>query len=320
MTTMTRIEQIWSEVRESAKHQPIAEGTYKLRRIDPQFRFDVFAGVDGSGYVLLAIGVGSTPPALKLESASLDYFRQKRNDGSWLMVLRLRQLALSGVFGRLCQDLVDAMESVSNEVDLIAFFRERLILWKKLFDKGSGSFLEPYQVKGLIAELLVLEDLIVSGHRPALEAVTGWVGPCGADQDFQFADLTIEVKAVGPGADSVSISSLQQLESLVPIRLAVHTLRPASADEPNAMGLNSIVPRVEGTLASSPGALLLYQSRLLEAGYVDDPHYDTFLFQPMAREQFIVSDTFPKLTTGNVPKGLVSATYNLSLTHLRNPS
>src|SRR5687768_12181547 len=120
MTMKTRIEEIWGEIQEAARSQPIAEGNYRLRRIDPDFRFNVFAGVDSSEYVMLAIGVGRTPPALKLESASLDYFRQQRADGSWLMALRLRQLGLSGVFGRLCQDLVDATVAVSDEGELVA--------------------------------------------------------------------------------------------------------------------------------------------------------------------------------------------------------
>lgn len=314
----TRIEQIWLEISESAKAQPIADGTYKLRRIDPEFRFNVFGGVDGSGYVLLAIGVAATPPALKLESASLDYFRQRRSDGSWIMALRLRQPGLSGVFGRLCQDLIDAMGTVSSEQDLISLFRERLILWKKLFERGSGGHLEPYQIKGLIAELLVLESLVASGQRPPMEAVTAWVGPCGADQDFQLSDIAIEVKAIGPGADVVSISSLQQLDALVPIRLSVHTLRTASAGEPGALGLNALAPRIEGLLASSPGALLLYGARLLEAGYVEDPHYDTVLFQHMGIEEFAVNAAFPRLTRANVPDGVESASYAVSLNVLRS--
>jgi hypothetical protein len=315
----TRIEQVWEEINEAAKTQPIGEGAFKLRRIDPEFRFNVFAGVDSSGYVLLAIGIGRPPPALKLESASLDYFRQQRNDGTWLMALRLRQLALCGVFGRLCQDLVDATATVADEPDLVSLFRERLNLWKKLFDRGAGGQLEPYQVKGLLAELLVLEAVLLGGKRPPLEVVTAWVGPSGADQDFQFSDEAIEVKAISPGSEGVSISSLQQLDALVPIRLSVHTFRPASPGEVGAIGLNSLIPRVEGRLMVSPEALSLFAGRLLEAGYVESPHYDTILFQPMMSEEFLITGTFPRLTTARVPNGVTSATYVLSLDALRNP-
>jgi hypothetical protein len=161
---------------------------------------------------------------------------------------------------------------------------------------------------------------VLSGERQPLEAVTAWVGPCGADQDFLLSDVAIEVKAISPGSEVISISSLQQLDALVPIRLSVHTLRPASADEPGAVGLNALVPRVEGHLASSPAALLLYGARLLEAGYVEDAHYDAVHFQPMSIEEFSVSATFPRLTKANVPQGVESASYAISLSALRSPA
>ena len=315
----TKIEQVWDEIAEAAQIRPISDGSFVLRRIYPEFRFDVFAGIDSAGYVMLAVGVGHAPPAMRLESASLDYFRQQRTDGSWLMALRLRQLALSVVFGRLCQDLVDATVAVADEAALVHLFRDRLNLWKKLLENGSGGQLEPYQIKGLVAEILVLESVLQSGNRTPLELVTAWVGPTGADQDFQFSNEAIEVKAISPGSESVSISSLQQLDSALPTRLCVHTLRPASQGEEGAIGLNSLVPRVEGRLFVSPDALALFKGRLLEAGYVEGPYYDTVLFQPISTEEFSVTDVFPRLTPKQVPRGVMSASYLLSLHSIRNP-
>lgn len=315
----TRVEEIWSGIQKEVVIRPIADGNYKLLLIDPALRFNIFAGVDSSGCVMLAIGVVKTPPALRLESASLDYFRQQRSDGTWLMALRLRQLELSSVFGRLCQDVVDAMAAEIDETTLVALFRDRLTLWKKLFDHGSGGLLEPYQVKGLIAELLVLEAIVRGGNRLPLEAATAWVGPTGADQDFQFSDEAVEVKAVSPGAENIVISSLQQLDALVPIRIEVYTMRLASPGEPGGIGLNTLVPRVEGRLAAFPDALAIFRSRLLEAGYVENPHYDSILFQPMSNEDFSVAGAFPRLTLAAVPRGVTSANYNISLDILRNP-
>lgn len=315
----TRIEQVWDEIAEELRTQPLGEGGFKIKQIDRASKFNVYAGVDSSGSVMLAVSVGLLPPAIRLESASLDYFRQQRHEGSWLMALRLRQLVLCGVFGRLCQDLVDSTESVSDETELVALFRDRLNLWRKLFDHGSGGQLQPHEIKGLIAELLVLEAILLSGGRDPLELVTAWVGPTGADQDFLFSDEAIEVKAVGPGSEGVSISSLEQLHALVPIRLSIQTLRQAALGEEGAIGLNRLVPRVEGVLAASPNALALFKGRLLEGGYVEGPHYDTILFQPMASEEFQVTKSFPKLIPSEVPKGVTAATYVLSLDILRNP-
>ena len=313
----TRIETIWDEIVESARLKSIAEGSYTLRRIDPAFRFDVFAGVDASQYLMLAIGVSQTPPAIKLESTALDYFRQQRADRSWLMALRLRQPALSGVFGRLCQDLIDATASVSTEDQLVSLVRDRLNLWRNLFDLGTGGQLQPYKVKGLIAELLVLENRLASGPRSAQECVNAWTGPSRADQDFQFLDECIEVKAVGPEAEVISVSSLEQLASARPLSLIVKTLRPSAPGEADAVGLNILVPRIEGRLAASADSLALFKRKVLEAGYVEAPFYDSVLFNVLGTEIFQVTPEFPKLTSESVPEGIVSGSYAVSLNHMR---
>lgn len=306
---MTKIEELWRDALQQARTKPIEANGYRLTRMAPESRFDIYAGVDSSSFVLLAIGIHVRPPNIATDSSSLDYFRQQRKDGSWLMVLRLRQNGLETVFGRLCQDLVDAAEGVPDEKALVILFRERLNLWKKLFQHSGSGFLQPHEIKGLIAEMLVLELLLRDGQRDIYETVSGWVGPLGADQDFMYADRAIEVKAVGPGADSISISSLEQLDCTVAMHLVLVTLRPATPGEPGAIGLNALAARVEGMIAESPDALNTFKERLLEARYVEHEFYETVLFEPMSIAAYSISDTFPKLIRDMVPAGIVSASY-----------
>lgn len=310
---MTKIEALWQEAIRQARLKPIEENGYRLTRMAPDSRFDIYAGIDASSFALLAIGIHARPPNVATESSSLDYFRQQRQDGSWLMVLRLRQNGLESVFGRLCQDLVDAAEGMPDEKALVGLFRDRLNLWKKLFQHGGSGFLQPHEIKGLIAELLVLESLLCNENRDAHETVVGWAGPLGADQDFMYADRAIEVKAIGPGAESVSISSLEQLDCPVPMHLILATLRQATPGELGAVGLNGLTTRIEGLIASSPEALNVFKERLLEARYVEHDFYDTVLFEPMSRISYRVDETFPKLVSDMVPAGVIKANYALDI-------
>jgi len=310
---MTKIEELWRDALQQARTKPIEANGYRLTRMAPESRFDIYAGVDSSSFVLLAIGIHARPPNIATDSSSLDYFRQQRKDGSWLMVLRLRQNGLETVFGRLCQDLVDAAEGVPDEKALVILFRERLNLWKKLFQYGGSGFLQPHEIKGLIAELLVLEILLRDGKRDAHETVSGWTGPLGADQDFMYSDLAIEVKAIGPGAESISISSLEQLDCAVSMYLVLATLRPATPGESGAIGLNTLAAKVEGMIAESPEALGIFKERLLEARYVEHEFYETALFEPMSISAYSVTDTFPKLVRDMVPTGIVSASYAIEI-------
>ena len=310
---MTKIEKLWRDALQQARNKPIEANGFRLTRMAPESRFDIYAGVDSSSFVLLAIGIHARPPNIATDSSSLDYFRQQRKDSSWLMVLRLRQNGLESVFGRLCQDLADAAEGVPDEKALVVLFRERLSLWKKLFQHGGSGFLQPHEIKGLIAEMLVLELLIRDGERDVHETVSGWIGPLGADQDFMYSDRAIEVKAIGPGAESISISSLEQLDCAVPMDLILATLRPATPGEPGAIGLNALAARIEGMIAESPEALNIFKERLLEARYVEHEFYETVLFEPTSIAAYSVMETFPKLVRDMVPAGIVGASYSIGI-------
>lgn len=310
---MTKIEELWRDALQQARNKPIEANGIRLTRMAPESRFDIYAGVDSSSFILLAIGIHARPPNIATDSSSLDYFRQQRKDGSWLMVLRLRQNGLETVFGRLCQDLADAAEGVPDEKALVVLFRERLNLWKKLFQHGGSGFLQPHEIKGLIAEMLVLERLLQDGERDPHETVSGWVGPLGADQDFVYSDRAIEVKAVGPGADSISVSSLEQLDCPVSMYLVLATLRPATPGEPGAVALNSLAAKIEGMIAKSPEALGTFKDRLLEARYVEHEYYETILFDPMSVAAYTVTETFPKLVRDMVPSAIVSASYSIDI-------
>lgn len=310
---MTRIEELWQEAMLQARLKPIETNGFRLTRMEPDSRFDIYAGVDASYFVLLAIGIHARPPNIATESSSLDYFRQQRQDGSWLMVLRLRQNGLESVFGRLCQDLVDAANGVPDEKALVSLFRERLNLWKKLFQHGGSGLLLPHEIKGLLAEMLVLESILRDGERDSHEALAGWTGPLGADQDFMYSDLAVEVKAIAPGAESVTISSLEQLQCVVPMCLVLATLRQATPGERGAIGLNGLTAKIEGMIASSSLALTVFKERLLEARYVEHEFYDTILFEPLSVIRYRVDDGFPKLVGNMVPAGIVSASYALDI-------
>lgn len=321
MTTL--LERAWSAARERASGVESSEGGLHLIRIDDSSRWGCFGGVDDHNHVLLAVEVATRPPLIPLQSNALDYFRiERRASTSWLMVIRLKTRDLDSVFERLCQDLIDRVCRVADSEEVIRIVRTRISLWKKLFDENESGVLAEFRVKGLIVELLFLESKVAQDKSPSgcLESVTAWVGPTGADQDFVFSDHAVEVKAIGPSSEGVSISSLQQLSSPLPLTLHVRTVRKASPESPAAVTLNDLVSRIEATVSKEPTALHAFKDALISAGYVTNPHYDTVAFEPMLVEDFRVDQDFPRLTPQGVPVGISTATYVVSLRAIRGLS
>lgn len=313
---MTRIESLWQEIRKEAAGSRISEGEFRLVRVDSQHPFEIYAGVDGAGSVMLAVGVRARPPVMDADTGALNYIRTQRAGGTWIMALRLAGSDLEQVFGRLCQDLIDAAAKVATEAALVSLFRERLLLWKRLFRDGGSGFLQKFQIKGLIAELLALEAFIVSHTDDPALPVMSWVGPAGADQDFLFAGRAVEIKAVSPGAEKVGIASAGQLYADVPLELHLYVLRESSSSEAGAISLPVIASRVEQRLADRPDALHAYRSKLIEAGYVEHDHYQSVAFTLMETRRYTVCDDFPRLVRPGLPEAIADLTYSILISSI----
>lgn len=313
---MTRIEELWQSIRRDAATGPASEDGWRLVRVDPHHPFDIYAGIDGSGSAMMAIGTSSRPPSIDADTGSLGYIRLQRAAGRWIMGLRLEGRGLEGVFGRLCQDLTDAAAGVATEAALVSLFRERLLLWKRLFRDGGTGLLQKFQIKGLIAELLALEDMIRSHPADPLLPILSWTGPGGTSQDFVYASSAVEVKAVSPAAEIVSISSAGQLDAPVPLTLRVCVLREASPSEPGALTLPRLVSRVENCIAGVQQACSIFREKVLEAGYVEHEYYQTVAFTLLETQHYAVCEGFPRLVPTDLPAGIPDITYSIRLSSI----
>lgn len=308
----TRIEQIWQELLDEAESSPLGGDDLSLRRLGADRRFDVYGGIDGARHAIFAVSVRERPRKIAIDASAFDHTRSRRADGSWLLILRLTRPGLEQVFGRLCQDLADAAEAVSTEEELVELFAARLEMWERLFMGADDALLRPHQIRGLIGELSVLARLLASGTRPMREVIDAWVGPQGQDQDFRLSDVAIEVKAVSPNWRSLSISSLRQLDSSLPLRLVAVTLSGSAPGRPGALSLNAAVQALETLLGADARALAILGERLLAAGYVETQRYDEDWFVVTEITAYDVAEAFPRLVPSMVPIGVVSATYELA--------
>ena len=214
------------------------------------------------------------------------------------------------MFGRLCQDLADTAAGVGTEAALVALFRARLQLWKRLFRDGSFGLLKKHEIRELVAELLALGNFIDVAPEERLLPVTCWKNP-GAAQDFVFPGRAVEVVSVAPGAGAVGIASALQLDAQVTLTLRVCVLRESAASDPGALTLPLLVARLVEMLDGVPGGQGALYDRLLTAGYVDHDHYRTVAFVPLETRHYAVRDGFPRLVRATLPPGIPDASYSI---------
>ncbi|MBB5371637.1 MULTISPECIES: PD-(D/E)XK motif protein [unclassified Janthinobacterium] len=313
---MTKIEDIWRAIRDEAITSPSNDNGWKLVRLDPDHPFDIYAAIDGSGLAMLAFGLSALPPSIDGDTDALDYVRFQRSAGRWLMGLRLAGQGLESVFGRLCQDLVDAAAEIPSETALVALFRERLMLWKRLFRDGGNGLLQKFQIKGLIGELIALEEFIRLHPDKPLLSVLAWTGPGGTSQDFMFSNYAVEVKAVSANALTVSISSAEQLDCLLPLVLRTYVLREAPTEEAGALTLPLLAARIEQLLAVVPGGAAMFREKLLESGYVEHEYYRSVAYSTLEMRLYTVGPAFPRITPVSLPVGIPDVSYSILFSSL----
>lgn len=316
MVMKMKIKDLWSECINSLDKNELGSDEYQLKRIESINKFAVYVGIDSSKNFILAFNVISRPPSINLKSGAIDYLTIERPDKSWFMVLRLLDAKLFNVFEVLCENLIDAAIQCDAEFSLILLIEKRLKSWEKLFQAGGNGLLAEFQIQGLLGELIFLEEEITENGQDFNIPLNAWVGPQGADQDFIFSDRSYEIKTIRVNGETVSIASLEQLSSSLPITLVVIELIKVGLGDNQAFNLNEYVTRIENLIYSDPAALMIFRSTLLESGYVRHDYYDKFNFSLNATYRYLVTEDFPKLTADTVPDAIAGCQYTLKLQDL----
>jgi len=279
---------------------------------DAQHPLDFYLGKDGDKHKLLLLVTLQEPPAIR-DMRAIRIRSFKRDDGKWSLLLVLDSSGLSPMFSMLCEDLIESSRNTGLPArQSLSFVLRRLSSWRQLLERGLPDLLSENEVRGLCGELLMLKRLFV--HIGKRDAVRAWVGPKGADQDFQAHNAAWEVKTIQSGATSVTISSESQLQTKSrDLFLVVIELSESAHTAPDSFSLNSLVEDVRGSLADDPDSIDVFETTLSAAQYVSRSEYSIPRLNALSHLLFSVRDDFPRITGNQISLGISHVTYELSL-------
>jgi len=251
-------------------------------------------------------------PELLPASKSIVISKGLRTDGRWTLSLTLMRAEQESVYETLCADIITYSQNAEDEASALQLVAKRYKQWNRLIEYQRKSLLDESNRKGLLGELIYLYNVINSGY-PVLPAVKGWVGPEGADQDFVYSDGWHEIKSIGTSAASVTISSLEQLNSHDLGELVIMRLDKCAPEHSGAISLGGQVDLVLSRVAEDSDALSLLESKLARYGYIDLPEYREQKYIFSGETRFRVDGAFPKLTADTIPSQIISVQYAISL-------
>lgn len=239
--------------------------------------------------------------------------RRREVDNRWTLSFELLRDEQQDVFAILCCDVIEYSRAAISEKEALTLAISRYRQWGKLLEQQRGGLMNENLQKGLLGELLFLEERI-DLQDFALDAIQGWVGADGADQDFVYSDGWFEVKCIGASAIGVTISSLEQLDCSDAGELVIKRVDKTAPERPGAVSLNDIVHRISGRIGAE--ALDLFYAKLYSYGYIDLQEYSEQKYYCSATQRYRVDDSFPRITRKMAAKQIASLRYELNLSSL----
>jgi hypothetical protein len=241
--------------------------------------------------------------------------RRRETDNRWTLTFELLRSEQQEVFAILCCDMIEYSCKATSEKEALALVINRYKQWSRLLESQKNGLLDEHSRKGLLGELLFLEQHI-GVFESALSAVQGWSGADAADQDFMYPGGWYEVKSLGVSATSVSISSLEQLDCEGEGELVIMRIDKVAPERMGAISLTDVVHQITDQLSVHMDALDLFQTKLTNYGYIDLQEYSEQKYHWSAMQRYRIDETFPQITRQSVPTQIVSLRYELSLSAL----
>ena len=219
---------------------------------------------------------------------------------------------LLDIFAVLSADLVEAAIAPGTVAAALRRCINRLCMWQGLFERVPAEGMSEERQRGMLGELLILETLFLQ-HLDPIVAVTSWVGPDPAHQDFIHGGTAIEVKtSLAKRHARIVIANEKQLDERPHRALVLAHLR---LDESASLGeaLPMVVERLRQALAADPVTSRMFDDRLMLGGYLDvhAPLYLPNRWRMSSTRFYRVHGDFPRLTDNNLPPGVGDIRYSI---------
>jgi hypothetical protein len=287
----------------------------RFQRIEKTHPIAWYVGLDEcNNYALFAITM--TQPKKVNSTEMIKVFIGQRQDGKYGITFSLNEKSNLDLFIHFCSDMVSFTKRASKQETAADYICSRYLQWLKAFKKNGAHLLSNEEIKGLIGELLFLETKMMPLYGPE-KALESWTGIDATDQDFSCDNTWYEVKSTSSGSPSVTIHSVEQLDTRQTGHLVVITLDKTSDADSSKITLNNMIERVIKLIPEKVSQDKL-SDRLFDFGYYKDESYDHIGFKFNGMAMYRVDEEFPCLRKNQLPTSVQNVKYGLTLAAIEN--
>ena len=142
------------------------------------------------------------------------------------------------------------------------------------------------------------------------DALSFWKAPLQSVHDFEFSNVSVEVKTKS-SVNSIHISSYEQLfTELDHLLLYVATLNASTINTPEAFNIYTLIDDIK-TAISDTVLEERFENLLMQYGFMKLEEYKDYWFLFVSDEFYEVEEDFPRIA--DLPEGIENLTYRVNL-------
>ena len=282
---------------------------HTYQRIDSEYHVNIFLGYNESGQMSMVITENGKESDIK-SSKVINVKMTRRDDNKLAFSFDLLDNSYTSMFIIFCKDIILTCEKAGRDM-AISSALIRWKYWKEMFGKSKQNILEKIAIKGLIGELIVLRDYFMQ-TKDENTAIASWLGPLLGHKDFEIDKTWYEIKTINQNSVSVTISSLEQLESDFEGHLVIVRLEDTSTVSSKSININQIVISIVEKI-TDPDNMNLFLMKLGNVGYEFDTEYENYNFMYKGKETYIVGNEFPRLRRKEINQSIGNVKYTIMI-------
>ena len=201
------------------------------------------------------------------------------------------------LFGAVLDEVIRVVQDGSS---IVAEIKQVVDRWRSLLSLDTPNALSVNKIIGLMGELDFLRHLLES---KLIRSTTSWVGPNGSRHDFEFTDLSIEVKTtIRKKSNEISVHGFDQMNPFP--GKTVRVLKTRMEPNPQGVSLNEQITKIENLL---DGNRTDFMEKIFRTGYrrEDSDLYANIKFTFIDYQDIPVDARFP-LISRNTLQGIDS--------------
>lgn len=289
----------------------IGKDIWKL--VDEYHPIKLYFGFDSEGKCAIKY-MGFFSISKKIKSSELiDIKHYKISNGQKCLVVSLADKSFINKFCIFVNDIIEYTSHLGkNSKKGYETICNVYFAWQKMF-KAQRGIMGEEKIKGLIGELLFLKQEMIP-QLGVSSALGAWSGPDSTKKDFSVASTWYEVKTIDFGKPTVSISSIEQLQSPHIGTLVIYQVEKMSP-EFQGVSLNTLVNEIVDLITILTDKDVFFD-KLQEVGYSFTTQYDNYVYEVKLQRKYEVRAGFPILDRKKIPKPIVKATYEINVSEL----